>query len=150
MWGGTAGKSRPTFYTAWDREVQAVMNARFLYMQGIRPGDVVLNSWAYGLHNGAFCFDEAVYDWLNCVVITSSTGNVTSSEKQVELAIQYGVSAVLTTGDFLLRLVDVAQKLGYDPIRDLKLRAIPTIGEPEPLSHTSGLEYSNTHGFHQL
>ena len=102
MSGGTTGKSRPTFYTAWDREVQAVMNARFLYMQGIRPGDVVLNSWAYGLHNGAFCFDEAVYDWLNCVVITTSTGNVTSSEKQVELAIQYGVSAVLTTGDELV------------------------------------------------
>src|SRR5688572_4960624 len=92
MSGGTTGKSRPTFYTAWDREVQAVMNARFLYMQGIRPGDVVLNSWAYGLHNGAFCFDEALYDWLNCVVITRSSGNVTSSEKQVELAIQYGVS----------------------------------------------------------
>jgi len=58
---------------------------------------VILNSWAYGLHNGAFCFDEAVYDWLNCVVITTSTGNVTSSEKQVELAIQYGATAILTT-----------------------------------------------------
>ena len=121
MSGGTTGRSRPTFYTAWDREVQAVMMARFMYMQGIRPGDVVLNSWAYGLHNGAFSFDEAAYDWLNCVVITTSTGNVTSSERQVELAINYGASAILTTGDYLLRLVEVAKDLGYQP-SDLKLQ----------------------------
>ena len=44
----------PTFYTQWDREVGALLTARALYMQGIRPGDVVLNSWAYGTHNGAF------------------------------------------------------------------------------------------------
>ena len=46
-------------------------HARALYMQGIRPGDVVLNSWAYGTHNGAFVFDEALYRWLNCVVLTT-------------------------------------------------------------------------------
>jgi phenylacetate-CoA ligase len=83
MSGGTTGKSRPTFYTQWDREVGAVLTARALYMQGIRPGDVVLNSWAYGTHNGAFSFDEALHRWLNCVVLTTSTGNVTSTEKQV-------------------------------------------------------------------
>ena len=54
MSGGTTGKSRPTFYTQWDREVGAILTARALYMQGIRPGDVVLNSWAYGTHNGAW------------------------------------------------------------------------------------------------
>ncbi len=150
MSGGTTGKSRPTFYTAWDREVQAVMNSRFLYMQGLRPGDVVLNSWAYGLHNGAFCFDEAVYDWLNCVVITTSTGNVTSSERQVELAVQYGASAILTTGDYLLRLAEVAREMGYDPARDLKLRALPNIGDPEVLTKTFGLEYFRTYGFHEV
>ena len=87
MSGGTTGKSRPTFYTQWDREVGALLTARALYMQGIRPGDVVLNSWAYGTHNGAFSFDEALYHWLNCVVLTTGTGNVTSSERQVELAV---------------------------------------------------------------
>ena len=150
MSGGTTGKSRPTFYTAWDREVQAVLNARALYMQGVRPGDVVLNSWAYGLHNGAFCFDEAVYDWLNCVVITTSTGNVTSSEKQVELAVQYEASAILTTGDYLLRLADVARDLGYDPAKDLKLRALPNIGDADTLTAMFGVEYFRTYGFHEV
>lgn len=149
MSGGTTGKSRPTFYTAWDREVQAVMMARFMYMQGIRPGDVVLNSWAYGLHNGAFSFDEAAYNWLNCVVITTSTGNVTASEKQVDLAAQYGASAILTTGDYLLRLVDIAKSMGYAPT-DLKLQALSNIGDAELLSNTFGLEYFKTYGFHEV
>jgi phenylacetate-CoA ligase len=149
MSGGTTGLSRPTFYTAWDRELQAVMMARFMYMQGIRPGDVVLNSWAYGLHNGAFAFDEAAYNWLNCVVITSSTGNVTSSEKQVELAVQYEASAILTTGDYLLRLVDAAKAMGYAPT-DLKLKALSNIGDAELLSELFELEYFKTYGFHEV
>lgn len=150
MSGGTTGKSRPTFYTQWDREVGAVLTARALYMQGIRPGDVVLNSWAYGTHNGAFAFDEALHRWLNCVVLTTSTGNVTSSERQVELAIEYGATAILTTGDYLLRLADAARELGYDPATDLKIRALPNIGDRELLEATFGAECFHSYGFHEV
>ncbi len=150
MSGGTTGKSRPTFYTAWDREVGAVLFARQLFMQGIRPGDVILNSWAYGLHNGAFSYDESLYRWLNCVVLTTSTGNVTSSERQVELAIAYEAAAVMTTGDYLLRLAQVARDMGFDPRKDLKLRAIPNIGDRRTLEDTFGLEYFDTYGFHEV
>ena len=69
----------------------------------------------YGTHNGAWVFDEALYRWLNCVVLTTGTGNVTSSEQQVELAIEYGATAILTTGDYLLRLADVAREHGLRP-----------------------------------
>jgi phenylacetate-CoA ligase len=150
MSGGTTGKSRPTFYTQWDRDVGAVLTARALYMQGIRPGDVVLNSWAYGTHNGAFAFDEALHRWLNCVVLTTSTGNVTSSERQVELAIEYGASAILTTGDYLLRLADVARDMGYDPATDFKISALPNIGDRERLESTFGVECFNSYGFHEV
>jgi phenylacetate-CoA ligase len=149
MSGGTTGQSRPTFYTHWDREAGAILTARALYMQGIRPGDVVLNAWAYGTHNGAFCFDEALHRWLNCIVITTGTGNVTSSEKQVELAIQYGATAILTTGDYLLRLSQVAQEMGYSPT-DLKIRALPNIGDREVLESTFGAECYNSYGFHEV
>lgn len=150
MSGGTTGKSRPTFYTQWDREVGAVLTARALFMQGIRPGDVVLNSWAYGTHNGAFAFDEALHRWLNCVVLTTSTGNVTSTERQVQLAIEYGATAILTTGDYLLRLADAARALGYDPATDLKIRALPNIGDRELLEATFGAECFNSYGFHEV
>jgi phenylacetate-CoA ligase len=149
MSGGTTGKSRPTFYTQWDRDAGAVLTARALYMQGIRPGDTVLNSWLYGTHNGAFCFDEALHKWLNCVVITTSTGNVTSTEKQVELAIEYGATAILTTGDYLLRIAEVAKEMGYSP-KDLKIRALPNIGDRELLETTFGAECFNSYGFHEV
>jgi phenylacetate-CoA ligase len=150
MSGGTTGKSRPTFYTQWDRDVGAVLTARALYMQGIRPGDVVINSWLYGTHNGAWAFDEALHRWLNCVVITASAGTVTSSERQVELAIDYGATAVLTTGDYLLRLADVAREMGYDPASDFNIRALPNIGDRSLLEATFGVECFDSYGFHEV
>jgi phenylacetate-CoA ligase len=150
MSGGTTGTSRPTFYTQWDRDVGALLTARALYMQGIRPGDVVLNSWLYGTHNGAWVFDEALYRWLNCVVVTASAGTVTSSERQVQLAIDYRATAILTTGDYLLRLADVAREMGYDPKTDLNIRALPNIGDRELLEQTFGVECFNSYGFHEV
>jgi phenylacetate-CoA ligase len=150
MSGGTTGTSRPTFYTQWDRDVGALLTARALYMQGVRPGDVVLNSWAYGTHNGAFVFDEALHRWLNCVVVTTGTGNVTSSERQVELAVDYGASAILTTGDYLLRLADVARTMGYDPRTDFALTALPNIGDRALLEDTFGVECFESYGFHEV
>jgi phenylacetate-CoA ligase len=150
MSGGTTGKSRPTFYTQWDRDVGAVLTARALSMQGIRPGDVVMNSWLYGTHNGAWIFDEALHRWLNCVVVTASAGSVTSSERQVELAIEYGATAILTTGDYLLRLADVARGLGYDPKTDFNIRALPNIGDRARLESTFGVECFDSYGFHEV
>lgn len=148
--GGTTGASRPTLYTAWDREVGALLTARALYLQGIRPGDVVLNAWAYSTHNGAHIMDEALYKWLNCVVITTGTGNVTASRKQVELAHQHGATAVLTTGDYLLHLADVAEEMGLDVRNDLNLRALPNIGDTERLESRFGVPVLNSYGFHEV
>jgi phenylacetate-CoA ligase len=150
MSGGTTGASRPTFYTQWDRHVGALLTARALYMQGISPGDVVMNSWLYGPHNGAWIFDEALYQWLNCVVVPASAGSVTSSERQVQLAIDFGVKAILTTGDYLLRLAEVAREMGYDPAKDLKLTALPNIGDRERLESTFGVECFQSYGFHEV
>ena len=129
MSGATTGAPRPTLYTQWDREAGAILMARALYLQGVRPGDVVLNAWAYSTHNGAFAFDEALHKWLNCVVITTGTGVVTSSRRQVELAHQYGATAILTTGDYLLHLAEVAREMGLDPKKDFNLKALPNIGD---------------------
>lgn len=150
MSGATTGAPRPTLYTQWDREAGAILMARALYMQGVRPGDVVLNAWAYSTHNGAFAFDEALHKWLNCVVITTGTGNVTSSRRQVELAHQYRATAILTTGDYLLHLASVAEEMGLDPRRDLNLRALPNIGDPDRLEAAFGLPSYRSYGFHEV
>jgi phenylacetate-CoA ligase len=150
MSGGTTGKSRPTLYTQWDREVGAILGARGLYLHGIRPGDVVLNAWAYSTHNGAFNFDEALYRWLNCVVLTTGTGNVTSSRRQLELARAYQASAILTTGDYLLHLADVAREMGLDPRRDFALKACPNIGDHALIEATWGAPSYASYGFHEV
>jgi phenylacetate-CoA ligase len=150
MSGGTTGRSRPTLYTAWDREAGAILTARALYMQGIRPGDVVLNAWAYSTHNGAHAMDEALYRWLNCVVLSTGTGNVTPTRKQVELAVEYGATAILTTGDYLLHLAETAREMGLDPATDLKLTALPNIGDKGRLNDTFGVPVYDSYGFHEV
>ncbi|MDG2305518.1 MAG: hypothetical protein P8R42_12895 [Candidatus Binatia bacterium] len=150
MSGATTGAPRPTLYTQWDREAGAILMARALYAQGVRPGDVVLNAWAYSTHNGAFAFDEALHKWLNCVVITTGTGVVTSSRRQVELAHQYKATAILTTGDYLLHLADVAKSMGLDPKRDFNLKALPNIGDRAKLEEVWGGENYQSYGFHEV
>lgn len=150
MSGATTGAPRPTLYTQWDREVGAILMARALYMQGVRPGDTVINAWAYSTHNGAFAFDEALHKWLNCVVLTTGTGNVTSSRRQVELASQYQATAILTTGDYLLHLADVAREMGLDPKVDFNLRALPNIGDRDRLEGEFGLPTFHSYGFHEV
>ncbi|NQZ95812.1 MAG: hypothetical protein HRU01_04820 [Myxococcales bacterium] len=150
MSGATTGAARPTLYTQWDREVGAILTARALYMFGIRPGDVVLNAWAYSTHNGAFSFDEALHRWLNCVVLTTSTGNVTSSRRQVQLARDYRATAILTTGDYMLRLADVAKEMGLDPLEDFNIRALPNIGDRDKLEAIWGVPSYQSYGFHEV
>jgi phenylacetate-CoA ligase len=150
MSGATTGAPRPTLYTQWDREAGAILMARALYMQGVRPGDVVVNAWAYSTHNGAFAFDEALYKWLSCVVLTTGTGNVTASRRQVELAHQYRATAILTTGDYLLHLADIAREMGLDPKRDFNLKALPNIGDRERLEEAFGVPNYQSYGFHEV
>ena len=128
----------------------SILTARALYMQGIRPGDTVVNAWAYSTHNGAFSMDEALYNWLNCVVLTTGTGTVTSSQRQIELAVQYGAKAILTTGDYLLRLADKAREMGLDPKEDLNLCALPNIGDRALLEETFGVPNYQSYGFHEV
>ncbi len=150
MSGATTGAPRPTLYTQWDRDAGAILMARALYLQGIRPGDVVVNAWAYSTHNGAFAFDEALHRWLNCVVLTTGTGNVTSTRRQVELAHQYKATAILTTGDYMLRLADMAREMGLDPKTDFNIQALPNIGDREKLEATWGAQCFESYGFHEV
>jgi len=150
MSGGTTGSPRPTLFTNWDREVGGILMARSLYLGGIRPGDLVINAWSYSTHYAAWAYDRALYEWLNCVVITAGTGLVTSSEKQIELALQYGATSILATGDYLLRLAEVAKEMGYDPRDDLQLRALPSIDHREQLESTFGAEVLGHYGLHEV
>jgi phenylacetate-CoA ligase len=148
--GGTTGRARPTLYTEWDRQVASVTVARALYLHGIRPGDVVLNAWAFSTHTGAFAFDEGLHNWLNCVAITTGTGNVTPSRLQLELAREYEAATILTTPDYLLHLAATAVEMGLDPKKDFSIRTLPTPGQNPKVAEVWGVPTWDSYGTHEV
>src|SRR5260370_9843257 len=53
---GTTGKSVPVFATKKDIDYWSDLNARELWMTGMRPGDVLMNCYGYGMATGGFGF----------------------------------------------------------------------------------------------
>lgn len=150
--GGTTGKARPVVYTPRDRALVSLMQARTHYLQGVRPGDIVINAWQYGLHQGAWVIDEAAHRWIGAMPLTASTGNVTSSEKQLLFARDYKASTVLTTSDYLIHLARVAEKLGYDLQEDFSFRHFPTAaaGDTGPVERVWGRPAYDCYGTYEL
>ncbi|WP_232699477.1 phenylacetate--CoA ligase family protein [Brevibacillus daliensis] len=148
--GGTTGAPRPTIYSAWDREVGAILSARTFYMHGIRPGDAVLNSWAYSTHNAAWIMDHGLWHWLGCTPITTSTGNVTPTEKQIEFAKIFGATSILATSDYLVHMAEVARKMGYDPKHDLQIKTLSAFGNKQPVQEAWGCPVYDSYAFHEV
>ena len=84
--------------------------ARAMFAAGIRPGDIVHNSFSYHLTPGAWMF-EAAAEALGCATIPGGVGN---TEQQVDAIAQLKPSAYVGTPDFLKILLDTAQKAGKD------------------------------------
>lgn len=85
-------------------------SARAIFAAGLRPGDVVLNTFSYHLTPGGFIFDSAARA-LGCAVIPAGPGN---TEQQFELIEAYRPVAYAGTPDFLKILLDNAEKTGRD------------------------------------
>jgi len=85
-------------------------SARALFAAGLRPGDVVLNTFSYHLTPGGFILDSAARA-LGCAVIPAGPGN---TEQQFELIEAYRPVAYAGTADFLKILLDNAASGGRD------------------------------------
>lgn len=148
--GGTTGTPRPTIYSQWDREVGAILSARTFYMQGVRPGDAVINAWAYSTHNAAWIMDHALWHWLGAIPITTSTGNVTPTEKQIELAQLYGAASITATSDYLLHIADTAKRMGLDPATDFNFKTILSFGDTKAVEEAFGVQTYDSYAFHEV
>jgi phenylacetate-CoA ligase len=84
--------------------------ARAFHAAGFRPGDVVLNTFAYHLTPGGFIMDASARA-LGCAVIPAGPGQ---TETQLDLIEAFRPAGYVGTPDFLNILLEAADKAGRD------------------------------------
>jgi phenylacetate-CoA ligase len=112
--GGTTGLPRPTLFDPVAWEVQAIQIARGLWSEGARPGDIAQVPLTCALGNAAWCHYKACHDWLGIVPVTTGSGVVTPSEKQLAFAREFGVNIWIISAEYAGRLIEVATDEGFD------------------------------------
>jgi phenylacetate-CoA ligase len=83
--GGTTGLPRPMIFTPRDREVMNIMTGRRLYMQGVRPFDLVQVTLSMGLTNGGVLAREGIWKYSGAVPVMTGSGAQTPTRRQIEL-----------------------------------------------------------------
>ena len=78
------------------------------------------------------------------LVIPTGSGAVISSDRQLELAKNWGTTVFCCTGSYMLHLTDVAEQAGMDPSKDFKIRI--SIHAAEPLTESMRQEIQSKWG----
>ena len=121
---GTTGAPQPLFYGARDREIQNLLLARAYLFQGLLPTDVVHSVYGFGMVNGGHYIREAILHYTNALLLSAGTGLETRSEQQVDFMRRYGVNVIVGFSDYIMKLAEVARKIGLEPGVDMKIRMI--------------------------
>jgi phenylacetate-CoA ligase len=135
-------------YEAEPREADPWHSARALFAAGFRPGDIVLNTFAYHLTPGGFIMDSGARA-VGCAVIPAGPGN---TEQQLDVITAYRPNAYAGTPDFLNILLETADKSG----RDASCITKATVGGaafPRSLQErfiTRGIDAYQTYGIAEL
>ncbi|RQD82386.1 phenylacetate--CoA ligase family protein [Methanosalsum natronophilum] len=113
---GTSGKPTVVGYTSTDIKNWSNIMARNMAMIGLTEDDVFQNAVNYGLFTGGLGVHYGVEN-LGAMVVPSGTGN---TKKQLEMMLDYGVTALHCTPSYALYLAETAQEM--DIIDKLSLR----------------------------
>jgi phenylacetate-CoA ligase len=132
--GGTTGFPRLTLFDPVALEVQAIQTARALWAQGTRPGDAVQITYTLAMANAGYCGLYACLHWLGAMPVTTGSGVVTPSERQLEYALKIGTTAWYGRAEYLARLVQIAQVNNFD-LRDLKTKRLHSFLGPDVDGH---------------
>ncbi len=129
--GGTTGKPRVTLFGPIDWEMNAITEARGLYIQGARPGDVMQIPSTCSLANLGWCAYKACHDYLGVMPLTTGSGVVTASRRQLEIAESCGTNLWLSFPEYLTQLAKVYRdEFGRD-VRELKTKFISSFLGPD-------------------
>ncbi|MDY0293955.1 MAG: phenylacetate--CoA ligase [Candidatus Methanomethylophilaceae archaeon] len=123
---GTTGKPTLVGYTKNDLDYWTEALARSLTSIGITADDTMQVSYGYGLFTGGLGLHYGA-ERVGATVLPSGTG---STERQLELMIDLGVTAIACTPSYMIHMIDVADRIGVDFRRDTKLRRAVLGAEP--------------------
>jgi phenylacetate-CoA ligase len=126
---GTTGKSVPVFATKKDIGYWSDLNARELWMTGMRPGDVLLNCYGYGMATGGFGFH---YGAMAMDVMAIPMGSdARQYDRMLDFIIDFGVTAMCMTPSVGLYVGNKARERGVD-FKETKLKIGLFGAEPWP------------------
>ena len=150
--GGTTGTPRPMMYAPQDREVMNIMMGRRLYMQGVRPFDLVQVAMALGLQNAGIASREGIWKYTGAIPVMTGSGANTPSRRQIELAREWGVKFLAGFPAYIRHLALVARdELKIDP-HSFKLKGLLVhlgVDDREALEALWGAEVFDTYGIHE-
>ncbi len=115
---GTTGKPTVVAYTKKDLKTWADLVARIAKAAGVTDEDIVQIAFGYGLFTGGFGLHYGLEN-IGAAIIPASSGN---TKRQVMLMQDYGATVLVCTPSYALYIAEVAQNMGIDPKKDLKLR----------------------------
>lgn len=114
--GGTTGLPRPMIFTPRDREVMNILTGRRLFMQGVRPFDLVQICLSFGLTNGGLLAREGIWKYTGAVPVTTGSGAQTPTRRQIELIKAWKTKFLIGFPAYLKHMALVARdELGIDP-----------------------------------
>ena len=129
--GGTTGLPRPTLYGPKEWEYNALYLARSIYAQGGRPGDRMQIPVTLSLANMGWGYYKACHDYLGILPVTTGTGQVTPSRRQLEFADRYKVNAWVSFPEYLTQLAKVMQDEFGRSVRELRTKYISSYLGPD-------------------
>lgn len=115
---GTTGKPTVVGYTQKDLEMWTECVSRIAAMGGATRKDVAQICFGYGMFTGALGLHFGLEN-MGAAIVPASTGN---TEKQIMYMKDFGTTLLVATPSYALRLGEVAQQIGIDPKKDLKVK----------------------------
>jgi phenylacetate-CoA ligase len=108
-----------------------------LFAGGFRPGDIVINTFAYALTPAAHELDESL-NLIGCTVVPTGVGQ---TEIQVNVAKAVGATGYVGTPSFLMTILAKAKEMGVDrlPFQVAQVGA-------EPFTEAMRRELADAHG----
>ncbi|MFW9621780.1 MAG: phenylacetate--CoA ligase PaaK [Macromonas sp.] len=114
---GTTGKSVVVGYTQNDLDNWANLIARSLRAAGVRAGNMVQNSYGYGMFTGGLGAHYGI-ERAGCTVVPMSGGQ---TEKQVQQIMDFKPDAIMVTPSYSLVIAEEFERQGIKP-EDISLK----------------------------